>query len=92
MAQENLSKNCRYLTIEQAAHTLQVPYDYVDSLGSNGTLASIRLPEALGCPVRIFADSLNGFVTNCAVTNDLQGRKISRKPQNRKVYAGVFSV
>ena len=92
MKQENLSKNCRYLTIEQAAHTLQDSCDYVNSLISNGTLVSIKLPEALGCPVRISADSLNSLVTNCAVTNDLQGQKISQKPQNRKVYAGVFSV
>ena len=92
MEMGKLNRLCRYLTIEQAAHVLQVSYDYVNSLISKGIVMSIRLPGAVDCPVRISADSLNGFLAQCTVTNKLPTKKISQKPQQQEVYTGVFAV
>jgi excisionase family DNA binding protein len=92
MEMETLNRLCRYLTIEQAAHVLQVSYDYVNILINKGVVMSIRLPGEVDCPVRISADSLNGFLTQCIVTNKLAAQKISQKPQHQEVYTGVFAV
>ena len=92
MEMETLNRLCRYLTIEQAGHILLVSYDYVNLLISKGIVMSIRLPGEVDCPVRISADSLNGFLAQCIVTNKLTAKKISQKPRQQEVYTGVFAV
>ena len=82
---DNLNNLDRFMTVEQLAFVLQVPYDYVYSLISDGTLAGIELPGNFDDSVRISSDSVQKFIADCSVCD------IRREVPEQKVFEEVFS-